>query len=236
MTLQGELDTLSLLLAIERHFGDIDLMPYDVVGGSRPDGIADLDPTRILYQGTSMGGVLGSAFLGMAPEVDAAFLQVPGAGIMDTIFHSALWLVFQNVLPNNAKYGDVHVLVAAAQNMMDRGDASTWAPTLRALGTPVFLVYAVDDGIVPNESTDRLIELLGLPRVGPLLTPPTIEPTGGARSLSEMPDDLSGAQQIPTWHLNESPLQPLLTHTAFTDPVPRRALDTWLDGVTGDSF
>src|SRR5262249_9162489 len=42
------------------------------------DGTADLDPSRIYYFGQSFGGIYGTIFLGVEPDVHAGVLNVPG--------------------------------------------------------------------------------------------------------------------------------------------------------------
>jgi hypothetical protein len=189
----------------------------------------------VLYEGTSMGGVLGLTFLGLAPEVDGAFLQVPGAGILDIIFHSILWQLFKGVTPNGSTPGDAHALIGGAHMIADRADPTYYLDRIRARGTPLYLAYGQDDGVVPNPDTDRIIALTGVPLVGTQATaswPGTV-----SRQVPTMPASGSGAQQIPTGYLDGNDLKPLLTHLAFAQPDAIAALNAWLDrrvdGVQG---
>jgi len=47
------------------------------------DGSADLDPSRIYYFGQSLGGIYGTDFLGVEPDVHAGVLNVPGGSLTD---------------------------------------------------------------------------------------------------------------------------------------------------------
>ena len=47
------------------------------------DGAADLDPSRIYYQGSSLGGGYGTVFFAMVPEVRAAAFDVIGAPLFE---------------------------------------------------------------------------------------------------------------------------------------------------------
>ena len=47
------------------------------------DGIADLDPSRIYYFGSSQGGVYGTVFMAVEPDVRAGVLNVPGGPLLD---------------------------------------------------------------------------------------------------------------------------------------------------------
>lgn len=228
LLLQGELDQLSLLSAIEQHLGSLDVLPRDWVAGTGGDGVADLDTSRILYEGTSLGGVLGATFLALAPEVDGAFLQVPGSGIMDTLFHSLVWEMFRGIVPTGAPMGETHVLTFFAQSLLDRSDNTYYLDRIRRRGTPIYLSYAVDDGIVPNAGTERMIDLLGLPMVGPQVGP--IRPGVADGAAPTMPADGRGFGQVPTGELYGNLLKPFLTHLEFMNPISVAALDTWLDG------
>jgi hypothetical protein len=42
------------------------------------DGALDLDPSRVYYFGTSLGGIYGAIFLAVEPNVQAGVLNVPG--------------------------------------------------------------------------------------------------------------------------------------------------------------
>ena len=225
MALQGELDELSLLMAIQQHFGALDPMPWTWWTGRSGDGIPDLDTGRILYEGTSMGGFLGASFVALAPELDGAFLQVAGSGILDTLFHSILWVVFSSVEPQGAAPADVQALVGTVSMLLDRADNTNVLDRIRAAGTPVWLAYARDDGIVPNTSSNRMLDLLDLPVEGRTYVPtlPSVVHVDG------MPADGSGATQIPTAYLDDNLAKSLLTHTSFLDAVPAEALRTWLD-------
>ena len=122
MCLLPELDELSLYEAVQQHFGGIDLMPWSFPFGGLPDGVADLDPTRVIYEGTSMGGFLGASFVALTPELDGGFLQVPGSGIIDTLYHSLIWPLFTGVVPSGASPGDTQALVGAVGMLLDFGE------------------------------------------------------------------------------------------------------------------
>ena len=225
MPLQGIVDHVSLLMAVQDHLGElrIDLPPaFDGTPRTAPK----LDTTRVLYEGTSMGSVLGAAFTAMAPELDGAFLQVGGTGIADIIFHSLLWPLFMNVIPEAASAGDTYALMGAATMLMDHADNVNVVSRIREHGTPTFLAYGAGDGVVSNGASDRLISLLDLPLVGPILSPIGVpHRTSGS---DRMPDDGWGAEQFwPTW----SPeLAPFAAHIVFADAGSERALRQWLDG------
>jgi len=212
------------------HLGSLDVLPRNWLAGTGGDGVADLDVGHVLYEGTSLGGVLGATFLALAPEVEGAFLQVPGSGIIDTLFHSLVWEMFRGIVPTGAPYGETHVLTFFAQNLLDRADNTYYLDRIRQRGTPIFLSYAVDDGIVPNTSTERMISLLDLPLVGRQAGP--IPSWLASSRSSTMPTDGRGYGQVPTGELYGNILKPFLTHLEFMNPISVSALDAWLDGRT----
>ena len=222
MPMQGILDHLSLLGAIT---GELAAMRFDAPQFFDRPAVADigLDASRILYQGTSMGGVLGAAFVALAPEVDGAFLQVPGAGIADIIMHSLLWPLFMDIVPAGARTGDAYALMGAATMLLDRTDATHLLDRLRDRGTPLFVLSGVRDGIVPNVMTDRLTALADVPLVGEQRGPITapIRRTGS----DEIPADGRGLIQV----LPSSPaeLESVFGHLVFADSAGRDVLVEW---------
>lgn len=227
--LQGELDQLSLLLAIP-HLADLDVLPRDWLANTGGDGVGELDTSHVLYQGTSLGGVLGGTFLALAPEIEAAFLQVPGSGIIDTLVHSLVWELFKNIVPGGAPLGETHVLTFFAQTLLDRADNTYYLDRIRRRGTPVYVSYAIDDGVVPNFSTERMLALLDLPMTGKRWGPVGLGLD--ADWTAAMPADGRAFSQVPTDELYGNVLKPFLTHLEFLNPVSVSALDLWLDDRT----
>lgn len=77
--------TLGEQLAFVRMIGG--LGELDVLPVGAPDGVPDLDPSRLLYLGVSEGGNNGQAFVAYAPEVRAAALMVGGARLLEVLVH-----------------------------------------------------------------------------------------------------------------------------------------------------
>jgi hypothetical protein len=222
MPMQGIVDHVSLVRALQDHLAGMDLAPWNPTKPAG-DGKVDLDPSVLLYEGTSMGAVLGAAEVALIPEIDAAYLQVPGAGVADIIMHSLLWIVFQGVLPRGASAGDVAALMGAATMLLDPTDPTYLLEGLGASGRPVFAQLGVDDGIVPTPTGERFVHLLGLPRVGKALS--DIEAPYAGESI---PADGRGFVDI--WANNSNPTtKGFMAHVSFMERRSERFLSAWLD-------
>ncbi len=224
MPLQGVVDHVSLLLAVQHHLGDVELLLPDLPGRvGQPAPRLDVD--HVLYEGTSMGGVLGAAFTALAPELEGSFLQVAGTGIADTIFHSLLWVLFMGIIPSGASTGDAYALMGAATLLTDPADNVNVLSRTREHGTPVFLAYGVGDGVVPNYISDRMIALLDLPLVGREIRPLSVPRRDAG---ADIPADGNGFGQI--WPDAAPETFSFLAHVVFVQHQSVRLLEEWLDG------
>ena len=236
MPLQGEIDTVSLVSSIQNHLDDLDVATAGAVpdalalllgappaGG--PDGRPDLDTERLLYEGTSMGGVLGAAALTAVPQLDGAFLQVPGSGIADILYHSQLWPLFAGVVPDGLSAGDAAALEGAVTLLLDHADNTNFLTRLRDSRFPLFLQYGTGDGVVPNFSTERMMALADIPLVGEEITPLVLpaERTGSAA----IPQDGRGAVQVYPLH-SSAETAGFMAHLSFSESEAITALDAWL--------
>ncbi len=218
---QAIIDHVSLVRAIVDHLGDIDLSPWSI-DGAHGDGVPDLDTSLLLYQGTSMGGVLGIGEFALAPEIDAAFLQVPGAGVLDILSHSGLWPFFRTVIPAGGTAGDAAALFGAATMLIDPGDPTHLLDEVRRSGRPVVAQVGIGDAIVPEFSSDRLVRMLGLPRLGEART--DILANG---RIDELGPDGRALQEI--WPTNSSEVtRGFMAHLVFGEDAAQPLLEDWL--------
>lgn len=91
---QSVIDLMQLVRVVQNfgvdqnYNGSIDLEEGDFNFDGIPDiGGAD---NPIFYMGTSMGGIIGSVFLAVEPEVVVGTLNVPGGGLTDLVIRSTL--------------------------------------------------------------------------------------------------------------------------------------------------
>lgn len=150
--------------------GQLDLLPLDANGNPAPDGVPDLDVSRILYIGHSFGSVQGPTIAALAPEITHATWNVGGAGLMTLLRDSGTFaLVVDGLTPPGTPKGSVARFFAITQGLVDPGDGLNYAPYVTQRALPgiegwqprnVLLQEVVGDKIVPN-STSRAVARAG---------------------------------------------------------------------------
>jgi len=125
----------------------------------------DFDPARIYYIGHSLGGIIGSTFLAIEPNIKDAVLAMPGGGIAKLLDGSASFgpvieagLGLNGVNKGTAEYES---FLASAQMIIDGGDPINYTSTLAASTEGILLFEVVGDGannqsdlVVPNTVPD----------------------------------------------------------------------------------
>ncbi|AKF06885.1 hypothetical protein [Sandaracinus amylolyticus] len=144
------------------------------------DGAPELDVTRIVYLGVSLGGLMGPELLALSSDYGAGLLVVPGGRVSAIISDGAQFGSLIDLLrPRGATRGDVRRFFPILQTVLDRGDPASYGPHLlrdrlpvAGATTPSILVGVVlDDEIVPNVASYALARAIGVPIVEPLLRP-----------------------------------------------------------------
>lgn len=148
------------------------LSTLDVLPVGAPDGIPDLDTTKILYVGHSFGSVMGGTIAAIAPEIQAATWNVGGAGLTTLLRDSNTFkFIIDALRPAGTPPGDVNRFFATIQAIVDPGDAVNYARyvTLEALpgvdgwkARDVLLQEVSGDAIVPNSTSELLARAAGL--------------------------------------------------------------------------
>jgi pimeloyl-ACP methyl ester carboxylesterase len=145
-------------------------------------GAADFDGSRISLVGQSLGGIIGTVFMGVQPDTGIALLNVPGGGIARLLEASPTFgprirdgLGAQGLSPGTPDYD---AFFGAAQTVIDSADPINWAlaangsllPSKRLLLQEVVGGGEVlPDQVIPNavagaplSGTEPLIRVLGL--------------------------------------------------------------------------
>ncbi len=164
-------DQLELVRFIET-LGSLDVLPLDANGNPAPDGVPDLDLSKILYIGHSFGSVQGPTIFALAPEITAATWNVGGDGLMMLLRDSNTFnIVVKGFVPAGTPYGAVARFMAATQAIVDPGDPLNFARYANAEALDGvtgwqprdLLLQEVDnDTIVPNSTAEALARAAGM--------------------------------------------------------------------------
>ncbi len=136
------------------------------------DRIPDIDTSRVFMEGTSLGGVLGSAYGALSPELMGASYHVAGVGITGILSDSVLWdTVFSRLEPSAANGAEALMMRGAIQHAMDPGDSINYLelfrnPTNGQGPRPLMIMTGARDGIVPNTGSTAMAVIADLPLVG----------------------------------------------------------------------
>ncbi|TVP53299.1 MAG: hypothetical protein EA349_14130 [Halomonadaceae bacterium] len=181
----GMINQASIDFAAAQKTLQTELADLDVAGpptwrywtGQYADGVPDLDTSRIMMQGTSLGGVLGSTYAALSPQMDAAVFHVTGNGITSILSESILWnSAFSGLMPSAATGAEALLLRGAVQQELDHGDGINYVDLMREPShgrnvRPLMIITGAGDTIVPNSSSVATALLADLPLVGNALYP-----------------------------------------------------------------
>ncbi|MFO0761211.1 MAG: hypothetical protein U0359_32330 [Byssovorax sp.] len=167
------------------------------------DGKSAIDASRIDYLGISLGGVMGSALMGYAPDLERGVLNVGAAG-WSNLFHRSLnWALFKLVIDGSYPDKlDQQLLLEVLQAHFDPVDGMSIAPQVLDApleGNPkkhLLLQMAVNDLQVPNLASEIYTRSLGMPM------------------LSEAPLAVAGIEK------KDGPLPSALTAFDFHEEAP----------------
>jgi hypothetical protein len=103
------------------------------------DGVADLDPGRIYYFGQSFGGIYGTKFIAVEPDVRAGVPNVPGGSIIEIVrlsptFRPLLGIALASRVPSLSNAGPLAPPLWGFQESIPlRDDAAVTAPAAGAM-------------------------------------------------------------------------------------------------------
>ena len=176
-------DMIGFLRAIQG-MGSLDLLHRDALGQPAigPDGIPEIDTSRILYHGISEGGNNAQRFLPFAPEIIAATPTVGGARLGETLIHQSGDTLLAQIGPTMPELRPVDLWAGLTlfQLGFDPQDGHTFLrhlyrePLLPFAGssdvTPPSALYTegVGDSLVPNSASRAMAAELGIPHVRPI--------------------------------------------------------------------
>lgn len=159
---QAAVDLACLTLLVEALSEDLDLLPEGA-----PDGIGDVDGSRIAFLGHSLGGIVGSVFVPLHDRVGPAVINVGGVGLTH--------MVESYVVPEGmGGMYEIMGMVHLAQHLLYPADGVSFAHlfvreprTGLSDGHPVLVHEHMGDTTVPNATTELLARFGGIPLLQP---------------------------------------------------------------------
>lgn len=229
LSFQVTTDHLSLYYALKSSLAKLDVLPKDAYRADQDlptaDGVGDLDPQFIVFQGLSLGGVMGSAFAAVVP-FEGVFLQVSGVNISRILANSVLWgSVFKNLVPPDTQHAEVAFAMSAYQQRQDYGDGINFLDfqdaELKARGGKKFtVVYGLGDRIVGEFAPLGVARLLNLP-----LVRPTLDASVGLREIDTLQQGVGIVQMRGL--LDGTPAAGLTAHFSMFLERGRHAMAAW---------
>ncbi|PIE91136.1 MAG: hypothetical protein CR997_03175 [Acidobacteria bacterium] len=139
------------------------------------DGTPEFAPGGITYTGISLGGIIGSVFTGLEPDVSLACFSVPGGRMSNLLINSVSLSASINpalqaagIMPGTPQYFQFWMLF---QTAVDNADPINYAPYLSSgvlagdVPTTVLVQEMQNDLVVPNVATQDLVRAMGIPQV-----------------------------------------------------------------------
>jgi hypothetical protein len=128
-------------------------------GTPAPAGPVGVDPTRISYTGLSLGAIVGGSHIHFTNDLRTATLSVPGGVITKLLLDSQTFGprikagVTGQLAENSYNY---NLFFRDFQAVVDSGDPINHIKDAVAMH-PVHVMKVLNDTVVPNSATDRLI-------------------------------------------------------------------------------
>lgn len=136
-----------------------------------------LDGSRVMFDGMSLGAMLGTAIGAVAPDLAGAYL-VNGAGSLMHIFsESTFWDdMTSHVVPQNANGAELTFVLAMMQHYVDIADGNNFVHYFRNPPAgqdvrPLGMHYSLGDGSMPNNATRASAEIADLPLLKEVIEP-----------------------------------------------------------------
>ncbi len=182
------------------------------------DGRQVSDGAQAYYFGISNGGIQGTAFMALSPDIERGALNVPGCEWSLMMYRSSdfnrLYPLLNLVYPDAL---DRQLLIAASQSEWDYTDPATFAPHLLrdplpgSIAKRILVQESIGDSQVPNLATRILARAMGLPGLD------LEQPVFG---VPAQPAPLDSAYT--QWNVHKEPLPPTVN---MPSPVDNGAHD-----------
>ncbi len=193
-------------------------------------GHSAIDPTRVVYHGNSLGGVMGTALVGWSNDLTRGVMGVPGANWSLLMERSLKWYLLEIVLGGYyPDHVDQQKLILLLQQQFDHSDPINTVPRYAAAPDKrILLQEAIADTAVSNLGCEMMARSLGAELLGPSVKVPYGLPPSAA----------PGASALTIWELGATPAPPEtnaiheednIAHLALRErPAARRQLYAFL--------
>ncbi len=147
------------------------------VAGTAPFDQADTD--HVLYFGVSLGGIMGSLYMAVEPDVRIGMLSVPGGGLPNILDSHDIGQLLEPLIslqvniPRDGPYFApfLHRFQQVSQWALEPGDPVDYAPSIIVPGAQlprvpvkhVLVHEGIIDNTIPNRATDDLALAMHLP-------------------------------------------------------------------------
>ncbi|HME73541.1 MAG TPA: hypothetical protein VKM54_27305, partial [Myxococcota bacterium] len=198
-----------------------------------PGNVPVIDTSDMFYFGASLGGILGTMFAGLSPDIERANVDVPAINFSLLLQRSTDFVPFESVLQVSGVSDpmDSALVISIIHELWVRGEPAALAthvtsnPLRGTNAKKILMTEAFLDQQVSNQGTEIAARTLGLPqlvgsllpgvaeipdRAGPLDSAWVVYDTGGF--------DLSNPADAPFI----PPLANLTAQSNHCDPHPRR--------------
>ena len=174
---QAAVDIQTARYLLERWQADgLDLAPAP--GG---DGVADLDASRVVLMGHSLGAMTGSMAMAVGPQPEAGVLTVGGGGLMYFIRSFLDRSGLSNLLPEHL----IHAVEVLGGHVWADGDPVVYSEWIRHAPPPwverphqAILMEVLGDETMPEACLEAHAAAMRLSHVGPVLKEvPGVPPT-----------------------------------------------------------
>ena len=146
-------------------------LPNVLANWSHPDypNVPAIDGRRMIFDGLSLGAILGVGIGAVAPELSGAYITNGAGSFIQVLSESTFWdSLASNVVPQNMSGAELTFVLAMMQHYLDIADGNNFAELYRnpingnsprALG----MHYSLGDGSVTNDASIATAQLVDLP-------------------------------------------------------------------------
>lgn len=137
------------------------------------NGMPAFDRTKAYYYGISLGGIMGTSFMGYSTECDRGVLNVAGGNWALLLQRSSNFSAYSIGLADYPDPADRQVLFVLLQSLFDPSDGVNVAPHMLADRLPmvpekhVLFQMAVGDAQVSNLASEMVVRSMRLPMLTP---------------------------------------------------------------------